>query len=100
MGRYLTNINADLFAINSATKEAGAILRKEKMREVDIVPAWRGALGVISGVKHQISPLVGDTIDQSKQLRSQGHTLGMLHAPEDKSTEETSYARVSAKQAA
>jgi hypothetical protein len=100
LGRYLTAIDADLFAISGAIKEAGAILRKEEMREVDIVSASRGALAAISGANYQISPLVGNNVAQVKQLRSQGYTLRMVQAPEDGSTEGMTAAHASANQAA
>lgn len=58
----MTAIDADLFAISGAIKEAGAILCKEEMREVDIVSASRGALAAISGANYQISPLVGNNV--------------------------------------
>lgn len=75
-------------------------LRKEEMREVDIVSASRVALATLSGANYQMSPLVGDTIAQSKQLRNQGYTLRMVQAPEDESIEGLNTARVSANQAA
>ena len=48
LGRYLTTIDAELFAINSAAKEAGLILRKRKVRKVDIVSDSPEALAAIS----------------------------------------------------
>ena len=49
LGRYLTTIDAKLFAISSAAREAGLILRKQEVRHVDIVSASRGALAAVNG---------------------------------------------------
>jgi hypothetical protein len=100
LGRYLTAVDADLFAISSAAKEAGLILRKQEAPEVDILSISREALAAISGVTLWMLPLVGDTMIQSKQLRDQGCTLRLVQAPDNEDTEGMSAAHIAATRAA
>lgn len=100
LGRYLTTIDAELFAISSAAREAGLILRKQEMRRVDIVSVSRGALAAISGATLWVSSLVGDTVSQAKQMRSKGCTLRMVQVPEDEDTEGMNAARIATIKAA
>jgi hypothetical protein len=100
LGKYLTAIDADLFAISSAAKEAGSVLRKRETREVDILSTSWGAFVAISGATVWMSSLVGETMTQSKQLRNNGYTLRLVQAPDDKDTEGTGAARIAATRAA
>jgi hypothetical protein len=100
LGRYLNVVDADFFAISSAAKEAGLILRKQEARQVDILSASRGALAAISRATLWKSPLVGDTITQSEQLRNQGYTLRLVQTPDDGETEGMNATRTTATWAA
>ena len=65
-----------------------------------IVSASRGALAAISGATLWLSPLVGDTVSQTKQMRSKGCTLRLVQVPEDEFIEGLSAARIAATRAA
>ena len=83
----MTTVDAELFAISSAAKEAGLILRKRKAREVDIVSDSPEALAAVSSATLWTSPLVGDTLFLSKQIRNQGCTSRLVQAPDDEDAE-------------
>jgi hypothetical protein len=100
LGRYMTTIDAELFAISSAAREAALILRKQEARQVDIVSASRGALAATSGATLWISPLVGDTLSQTMQMQSKGCTSRLVQVPDDEDIEGVSAARIAATQAA
>jgi hypothetical protein len=48
-GRYLATIDAELFAISSAAREADLYLRKQEARQVDI---WRNAMEVTASRRY------------------------------------------------
>lgn len=100
LGRYLTTIDADLFAISSAVKEASSIVLHHGARHVEILSASPGALATISRSTAWAPPLVGDIRARSEQLRNQGCTLNMIQTPGDKEAEAMGAACNTAMQAA
>jgi len=93
LGRYLTTVDVELFAISSATGEADLILRKQEMQHVDIVSVSQEAIAAIDGATLRIPPLVGDIVSQSKQMRSKGCTSKLVQVLEEEDIEGLSAAR-------
>jgi hypothetical protein len=81
LAKYLTPINAELFAISVATKEAGSFLPRTGHQRAEIVFGSCEALTAVSEVSQWVSPLVKDMKHHAEYLRQQGYNLMLSWLP-------------------
>jgi hypothetical protein len=99
IGKYLTPIDAELFAITAAAKEAGPLLRKTQHQVVEIVSGSREALTAISETSRWVSPLVKELRHHAKHLRQQEYSLVLSWLPGGEEIEGAEVAEQAASQA-
>lgn len=81
LGKYLTAIDADLFAIDMAAKEGDLLLSKTGKLKAEIVSTSRKALTTLSRTGQWVPPLVKEIAEQAKQSRTKGYKLTLSGRP-------------------
>lgn len=100
LGRYLSVIDAELFAISMAVGKVGSSLRETGKQNAEIVTTSRDAVIAVTRLSRWVPPLVKQVANQTKQLKAQGHNLTLSPITVDAETEGMRIADSGARRAA
>ncbi|KAI7710683.1 hypothetical protein KC353_g9519, partial [Hortaea werneckii] len=100
LGRYLTVVDADLFAVSMAVEEACSSLHKTGKRNAEIVTNSREAVIAVTRLTRWMPSLVKQILSQIKQLKARGYGLTLSSISVDAEAEGASIAEALASRAA
>jgi ribonuclease HI len=100
LGKYLTIVEVELFAIYIALKEAGPTTIRTGYQRVEIVSDSQQALTSIEKARHWSMPVIKNIYRQIRQLEAQGGTLRLSWIPAHTGVKGNEIADSTAKQVA
>jgi len=100
LGKYLTTLDAELYAIHMAVETAQSLLPESTTRCVEILSSSRHSLSAIGKAGYWTTPLIRDIKHHIRLIRERGHQVILSQLRTDGNLERTEPVKAAAKLAA